>query len=340
VRATVEGEKTSFAAFFRIPAENRWKHLATFRTVTKGAPLRGLYSFIEDFRRDGKSPQEVRRARFGPGWVRTKEGDWVALNRATFTADETRLENIDAGIAQETYFLATGGDTKNATKLGTTLTREPFPVPQPEPAISWKGEAKTASGELLAEIQVDTSAAPDVEAWGAKAGQLCVEWYPKIHELLKSDGFLPPKRVRLIFDPAMRGVAGASGSGIRISARWVRDHPDDWGMVVHELTHVVQSYRRGEFWVTEAIAEWVRDKHFEPGVRKFRLDPEKSSYKEGYRIAGAFLQWLEEQKNPQIISHLNAALRARTYKPELFKEDCGADLDELWKEFVASRSGK
>lgn len=130
VRATVEGDKTSFAAFFRGAAENRWKHLATFRTVSKGASLRGLYSFVEDFRRDGKSPHEARRARFGPGWVRTKEGDWVALNRATFTADNNPLENIDAGIAQETYFLATGGDTRNATKLGTTLVREPFPVPR------------------------------------------------------------------------------------------------------------------------------------------------------------------------------------------------------------------
>jgi hypothetical protein len=62
--------------------------------------------------------------------VRTKEGDWVALNRATFTADNNPLENIDAGILQDGFFLATGGDTKNATKLGTTMVREPFPVPR------------------------------------------------------------------------------------------------------------------------------------------------------------------------------------------------------------------
>ena len=64
VRATVEKERTAFAAFFWLPEENRWKHLATFRTVTGGKPLRDLYSFIEDFRRDGKSPSEIRRARF------------------------------------------------------------------------------------------------------------------------------------------------------------------------------------------------------------------------------------------------------------------------------------
>ena len=135
LRATVEGEKTAFAAFFRPAGETPWKHLATFRTVTKGTPLRGLYSFIEDFRRDGKSPHEVRRARFGPGWARTKEGEWVALTRTKFTADRTPLENIDAGLADAGFFLVTGGETKNVMKLGSTLVREPFPVPQTAPTV-------------------------------------------------------------------------------------------------------------------------------------------------------------------------------------------------------------
>ena len=68
VRATPEGDKTTYAAWFlgqgeqagRRPAP-AWKHLATFRTAARGESLRGLYSFVEDFRRDGKSPGEPRR---------------------------------------------------------------------------------------------------------------------------------------------------------------------------------------------------------------------------------------------------------------------------------------
>ena len=339
VRATVEGQKTAFAAFFWLAAENRWKHLATFRTTTKGESLRDLYSFIEDFRRDGKSATEVRRARFTRGWARSMAGDWTALHRAMFTADDTPTDNIDAGFAEDGYFLATGGEIKNRTQLGMTFVREPVPVPRPLPPASWQGEAKTAAGEALATIAVDTSKAPDVAAWGAKAGELCAVWYPKIHELLKSDGFTPPKNVRLVFDPAMKGVAHTSGAAITISAAWVRAQPDDWGMVVHELTHVVQGYTGGEFWVTEAIAEYIRDGHFEPGVRKFEIS-EKSSYKEGYRIAGSFLRWLEEQKNPAIVATLNAALRRGAYQPAIFKEMCGAELDELWKEFASAYGRK
>ena len=47
-----------------------WKHLVTFRTITGGTQLESPHSFIEDFRRDGKSATQVRRAVFGNGWVR------------------------------------------------------------------------------------------------------------------------------------------------------------------------------------------------------------------------------------------------------------------------------
>jgi hypothetical protein len=34
---------------------------------------------------------------------------------------------------------------------------------------------------------------------------------------------------------------------------------------------------------------------------------------------------------------MNEALRTGTYKDELFKEWAGADVDTLWKEFLASQ---
>ncbi len=112
-------------------------------------------------------------------------------------------------------------------------------------------------------------------------------------------------------------------------------------MVVHELTHVVQDYKGGgEFWLTEGIADYVRYERYEPGKQKWKLDPEKSSYKQGYGIAGAFLAWLEKHKNPEIIRKLNAASRDRSYKREMFVQLCGADVDALWKEFLAAQSAK
>ncbi len=188
-------------------------------------------------------------------------------------------------------------------------------------------------------VEVNTTAAPECEAWAAKAKTIAEEWYPKINEILFGPGQpLPSPVVRLTFEP-MKGVAHATGDGIHISADWVmKKSPNDFGMVVHELTHVVQAYKgKNEFWLTEGIADYVRYERYEPGTQKWKLDPEKSSYKQGYGIAGAFLAWLEKNKNPEIIHKLNAACRAGTYKSEMITELCGADVDALWKEFVGTQ---
>ncbi len=128
VQATTNANKTAFAAWFYLNDRKEWKHLVTFQTLTKGEPLRGYYSFIEDFRRDGRSVHDVRRARFGNGWVKTVGGDWVSLTRATFTASGAEWEakdNINAGVVGPEFFLVTGGDTKNTTPPRSKLTRPP-----------------------------------------------------------------------------------------------------------------------------------------------------------------------------------------------------------------------
>ncbi|HXT41628.1 MAG TPA: DUF3472 domain-containing protein [Candidatus Angelobacter sp.] len=121
VRASVEGEKTSYEGWFFDNHAKAWKHLVTFRTHTGGKPMRGFYSFIEDFRRDGRSAGEVRRARFGNGWLRSTTGEWISLNRAKFTASNAEWEskeNIDAGIAEGRFYLATGGNVTRTRELG------------------------------------------------------------------------------------------------------------------------------------------------------------------------------------------------------------------------------
>jgi hypothetical protein len=109
-------------------------------------------------------------------------------------------------------------------------------------------------------------------------------------------------------------------------------------MVAHELTHVVQDYKgRGEFWLTEGIADYIRDRYYEPGVRHHRIDPETASYTKGYGVAAAFMIWLEKEKSKDVVRKLNIASHDGAYRPELFKELCGADLDGLWKEFAETQ---
>jgi hypothetical protein len=125
VSAEVQGDKTAYAGYLFFPDQEEWRHLVTFRTRSGGKALRGIYSFVEDFRRDGKSVSKVRRARFSNGWIRTFQGDWQPLTRARFTASRASWEakdNIDSGAGTEGFFLATGGETTQTIHLSATLT--------------------------------------------------------------------------------------------------------------------------------------------------------------------------------------------------------------------------
>ena len=135
VTARPAGDRTAFAAYFYLPEKKAWKHLATFSTISQGRGLRGYYSFIEDFHRNGISATEARRARFGNGWIRSKDEQWVAMTRARFTADGNPALNIDAGVAGDCFFLATGGKTQNRnTPLGKMIDRPPSGIDLPIPS--------------------------------------------------------------------------------------------------------------------------------------------------------------------------------------------------------------
>ena len=114
VRARVDGERTAYAAYFRAPDDDAWTHMATFSTPAGGEALGGLYAFVEDFQRDRVSLTRARAARFANARVLDSDGRWSPISSARFTADSNPATNIDAGTRGDAFFLATGGDTKNA----------------------------------------------------------------------------------------------------------------------------------------------------------------------------------------------------------------------------------
>ncbi|HEV2394036.1 MAG TPA: DUF3472 domain-containing protein [Verrucomicrobiae bacterium] len=151
VGARIEGEKTTYAAWFR--ASDGWKKLACFRTRTGGLPLSGYYSFIEDFRRDGKSAGQVRKARFGNGWIKTPQGQWVRLAKARFTASGAEWEskeNIDAGSEDGFFFLATGGEVKRTRELRSFIDLPVAATPDsPGFLPAFPSEASNAAAEWV-----------------------------------------------------------------------------------------------------------------------------------------------------------------------------------------------
>lgn len=132
VTETNDIRKTAYTAY--VQENGVWQKLAIFRVQTKGADMRGFYSFVEDFRRDKKSVFDERRARFGNGWVR-KSAQWQPIAKARFTASNATWEskdNIDAGLAEGWFYLATGGDIHASHELRGVIE---LPVPPAKPPV-------------------------------------------------------------------------------------------------------------------------------------------------------------------------------------------------------------
>jgi hypothetical protein len=187
-----------------------------------------------------------------------------------------------------------------------------------------------------ATVDVDTSEVPELREYGRKVKELAEKWYPIIVETLPSAGFTAPDHVEIVFEKEKTGVASTSGGRIACAASWFTKHPDDLGAIVHELVHVVQSYRKpAPGWVVEGIADQVRFYQYEPPRARPRPDPERSHYRDSYRTSASFLNWAREKYDPKLVVNLNAACRRGEYRDELFKQATGKTLGELeieWKE--------
>lgn len=215
------------------------------------------------------------------------------------------------------------------------------------PFLAWPGQGEAADGKdggaqprPMVRVTVDTKEVPELAAWGQKAKGLVEKWHPLVSDLLKSDRFVPPSDIKIVFKKDMKGVAYTRRATIVIAADWVKKHPDDEGMVVHELTHAIQAYPPQKAgWLVEGIADYVRFYHFEPKT-KLSVNPRRASYRDGYRTTAMFLAWVQKNHDKDLVSKLNEALRKSEYKDELFKARTSKTLDELWTAFLAAQERK
>ena len=197
--------------------------------------------------------------------------------------------------------------------------------------LSILGIASSVAAEDV-RVTLDSSQTPALATWGEKAQAVLIEWHPRIANLLSSKDFVPPRDVTLILQKSDQGVGGTAGTRIFVSSHWVEKHPVDLGMVVHELTHVIQRYPRPQpVWVTEGIADYIRWAIYEGKPQAWFPVPNKpQGYLASYRVTAGFFLWLETDQAPGIVRRLNVAMRTGTYDPAIFENATGRSLDELW----------
>jgi len=189
------------------------------------------------------------------------------------------------------------------------------------------------------EFVVDAREAPELKEWAEKAARICERQYPMINEELKDEHFRPPHRVPLRLQ-IMDGVAYTSGGRITVAAAHFKRRPHDVGALVHETVHVVQSYRLpgNPSWLVEGIADYIRFFKYEPG-KLGRIDPQRARYDGSYRVTAAFLAYLTEKYDKQIVRKLNKMMREGEYHKEIFQQLTGKTLEQLNAEWRATLGG-
>jgi hypothetical protein len=211
-----------------------------------------------------------------------------------------------------------------------------------KPATPAATEKKPASTAAAYDITVDTSDVPEMADFGRRVKKVADEWYPRLIPMLPSEGFVAPTKVTITIRKDYKGVAAAGGNRIVASQKYFASHPDDLGAFVHELVHVVQSYRRTApggtrppGWLVEGIADYVRFFRYEPESARPHPNPAKANYNDSYRTTGHFLNWAQTQYDKDLVVKINAACRQGHYSEDLWKQYTGKTLEELgaeWKE--------
>lgn len=222
-----------------------------------------------------------------------------------------------------------------------TAIRIEFPTDAKEPLllreITLETDPPVATFKNPVEITTDATDAPEMKEWFENVAKVCEKQYPMLCDELKSEGYTPPTRITMTLKKDYNGVAYAQGSKIVGSVGYFEKHKDDVGAFVHETAHCVQQYRgRGNpGWLVEGVADYVRFFKYE-AKKPAKLQPEKAKYDGSYRTTAAFLDFLVETQDKEIVRKLNETMRKGKYADTIWKDLTGKTVEELGREWQKS----
>ncbi|MFO1064648.1 MAG: basic secretory protein-like protein [Pirellulales bacterium] len=330
-------------------------------TSTRGPQVYKLYAA------DGTAPAFEKELKAGSdpvavGWRLIASVDTRPAEGSYGGTYAVSLTDAAGSIGKARYVLWEIDRTESRDTFGNTFYGEIdiLDVAGPKPMPAPVEEASTITFKSVDDkvrFAIDVTQAPELAEWSVnELKPVVAQWYPKIVELLPSDGFKAATEVTLTFRNDMGGVpAYAQGNRVSMNAAWFRNElkREARGAVVHELVHVVQDYSRANRrdgrgsrppgWLTEGIPDYIRWFLYEPETKGAELNQRTlatARHDTGYRVSANFLNWVTEKHDKEIVRIVNESLRSGNYDEALWKERTGLTLEELsakWKEDLRAK---
>jgi hypothetical protein len=259
---------------------------------------------------------------------RPKSGDTLTAGQLAVSADGkafTELAKFADGTAK-----GTPAGKILAVRIKPGEANHPLVIRE----VKIDSDPPVATFRYPVEFTVNVSDAPEMKEWAENTARVCERQYPMINDELKSEGYKPATQVTMTLSKDYRGVAATGGNRIVGSVKYFQDHKDDVGAMVHETAHVVQHYRarNNPGWLVEGVADYVRFFKYEPG-KIGPLNPNRAKYDGAYRQTAAFLNYVSEKYDNDLVRKLNQAMRAGEYKEDLWKEFTKKTVQELGEEW-------
>lgn len=154
--------------------------------------------------------------------------------------------------------------------------------------------------------------------------------YPMMVAYINPDA---QKEVMVTIDPAYDGAAYASNGAIVIGAAFINDKPINIDVITHEVTHIIQFYKRSPHFMQEGLPDFVRHmiktRSAETTWTIGPFNSQKYLY-DGYTPASRFLIWVDNRIEKGIVLDADKTCRAGTYTPKFWWNRTGRSIEQLW----------
>ncbi len=128
---------TTYTAYFFAPEKNEWLLIASFKRPKTNTHLKRFHSFLENF--IPEQGDKERRVLFGNQWIADADNNWMELNKAGFTYDNTAAKgyrmDYAGGTEKGQFFLKNCGFFNAYTPYRSSFER---PKTNEKPVLDFK----------------------------------------------------------------------------------------------------------------------------------------------------------------------------------------------------------